>query len=481
MTGLTEPPVRCLSPLPLLLVAALLTGGCATYTQKSAGLRESWEDGRWQDAALLGGILEKKNAGGKDAVLFGLEQGTVLRATGDYAGSQEVFDRTYERIEAQRSQADLRLSQESASLFLNPGETEYRARTYDRIMLHTYEALNALALDDPPRARVALNRALQAQRDAVAANARRIEEGEQALATAREETGTENVQLDQTLANPQVRNELDRIYAPVRDLRPYAPYVNPFTVFLDGVFFLRQGADPSDLERARKSLERVASLVPESPWLQQELARAEQRLAGQSLPPSVLVLLETGEPPRREAERLDLPLFVFGVQEVPYVGIAFPVLRFSRSNPGPLAIRTDQQSARTETIANLDRIIGTEFEDQQPLVVRKAILSAASKALATYLVREQFKDGSTAQALVDLAGILYQVSTNQPDLRSWSTLPREIQGMRVARPANDRLTLSLDGWSEEIAISAPADSLSIVHVRVVNRRTPPVVHQYALP
>jgi len=278
-----------------------------------------------------------------------------------------------------------------------------------------------------------------------------------------------------------VRNELDRIYAPVRDLRPYAPYVNPFTVFLDGVFFLRQATDASDLERARKSLERVTGLVPESPWLRRELGRAERRIAGEALAPSVLVLLETGEPPRREAERLDLPLFVFGVQEVPYVGIAFPVLRFSPNNPGPLTIRAGNQSARTETIANLDRIIGTEFEDRQPLVVRKAILSAASKALVTYLAREQFKDGSTAQALVDLAGILYQASTNQPDLRSWSTLPREIQGMRVDRPESGQLTLSLDGWSEAIAISAPPGMLTIVHVRIVNRRTPPVVHQYALP
>ena len=473
--------MRCLSPWPALLAVIVLASGCATYHQKSAGLRKSWEEGRWQDAALLGSVLEEENADGKDAILFGLEQGAVLRATGDYVGSQEVFERTYERIQAQQTEADVRISQESASLFLNPGETEYRARTYDRIMLHTYEALNAIALGDPPRARVALNRALQAQRDAVAANARRLEEEQEELRAAREETGTDSVQLDQTLASPQARNELDRIYAPVRDLRPYAPYVNPFTVFLDGVFFLRQATDASDLERARKSLERVTGLVPESPWLRRELARAERRIAGEALAPSVLVLLETGEPPRREAERLDLPLFVFGVQEVPYVGIAFPVLRFSPNNPGPLTIRAGNQSARTETIANLDRIIGTEFEDRQPLVVRKAILSAASKALVTYLAREQFKDGSTAQALVDLAGILYQASTNQPDLRSWSTLPREIQGMRVDRPESGQLTLSLDGWSEAIAISAPPGMLTIVHVRVVNRRTPPVVHQYALP
>ncbi len=50
-------------------------------------------------------------------------------------------------------------------------------------------------------------------------------------------------------------------------------------------------------------------------------------LAGQPVTPTTYVIFETGVAPVREQIRIDIPLFIAGSRDVPYLGAAFPVLR----------------------------------------------------------------------------------------------------------------------------------------------------------
>ena len=90
------------------------------------------------------------------------------------------------------------------------------------------------------------------------------------------------------------------------------------------------------------------------------------------------------------------------------------------------------------TIADIDRIVGSEFKERLPIIVTQEIISAAVKAGATYALRESA--GSYGQ----LAGIIYQASSTSADTRSWRTMPREVQVARVPTPDNGRLRFALD-------------------------------------
>src|SRR5690606_961339 len=146
---------------------------------------------------------------------------------------------------------------ETMATVTTPANLPYEGRGYDKIMSATYRALNHLALGEPEAARAALIKAYQYQQDVVAENARRIER-------AREEAERrgDSAVIAQTSANPQFQHRVDSLLDISATMQPYAEYVNPFTVWLDGVFFLAQAQDLSDLERARKSLERALAFNP---------------------------------------------------------------------------------------------------------------------------------------------------------------------------------------------------------------------------
>lgn len=461
--------------LPALLL--FLLAGCSTYNDEVAAVRQSWSLGAWPDAAAKGEKLAAGREGHRNEILFGLEEGTILRAIDAFEQSRDVYEATWNRIEEMDQQADFRLSQAGLTLLVNPGMTVYEARTYDRIMLHTYAALNFLNLGDFEAARVSLNRAYNAQRRAVDENAARIRKTEEQIEDNRDEDSPVN--LDRIAADPTTQAKIGDLYAPIRDLQPYAPYVNPFSVYLDGLFFLNQGVDASDLERGLKSMERASALNPGSAWLEREAAIARDIVAGNGQPDSVIILFETGLAPARAAETLELPLFLFGSGSVPYFAAAFPVLRFQEPFPAALGVSAGGAVATTELVADMDRVIAQEFRDHEALVITQALLAGATKAAVVYAARSQTKD-STVQALIDIAGIFYQAATNQPDLRTWFTLPKQFQGARLPLPEDRTLTLSLPGLNQKIEVPLESGRIVVVHVRVTSTSANPVIHSFVL-
>ena len=124
--------------------------------------------------------------------------------------------------------------------------------------------------------------------------------------------------------DPKFQARLQGNYANLNNLKPYANYVNPFTVYLDGLYFMANAADASDLERAHKSLERVAGFAPDNNYVKQDLAMVDDLITGKPLPPTTYIIFETGCAPERDQIRIDIPIIV---TKVSYVGAAFPTLK----------------------------------------------------------------------------------------------------------------------------------------------------------
>ena len=129
-------------------IAGLLATGCQTYQQQNKVV-QFWRQGNLTNAVVEAAKQANENAKNKDAIIWRLEQGAVLRAAGQYADSNDAFDKAQLKIDDYAQKAKVRVGQEAGALLSNQANLDYEGRDYDAIMLNTYRALNYLALGEP--------------------------------------------------------------------------------------------------------------------------------------------------------------------------------------------------------------------------------------------------------------------------------------------------------------------------------------------
>lgn len=459
----------------VLGLSGLVLAGCANYNQRLAAMLSAFEAHQMQAAAAQAEKLAKATSSGPDVLLMRLEQGTVLRAAGEYERSNKVFDEAEALIEEFDQRAEVSVSAEAGAMVTNLSLLPYRGYFYDRIMLSVYRALNALQMGDVEAAKVELRRAYERQNDAVAANARRIEE-------AQKEAEKRNVDIKKTQENERLKQILEEQYGDLDQYAVYGDYVNPFAEFLQGLVFVWAGADAEERERGLKALTRVAGMVPENPYIAEDIQTAEALILGKDVPGVTYVIFEAGLAPRREEIRVDLPLFLLGKYSggVHYVGVAFPKLVRQASCPEGLEVVTEGGSVRTVRVADMDAVVAREFKNQLPEIVLKTIAAAAVKAAMAYGAYQAAKDNSTAGLIVGVVTTVYQMAMNQADLRTWRTLPKRFEYCRVVTPANRRIRLKWAESGAEQTVELGPGQVQVVYVRMVSPGRVPLISGFAL-
>ena len=577
-----------LSAKSAALAAALLAlSGCQTYTAQTQARDNSMRSGDIASAAAQADRDAEKNKDNKDTILYRLEQGAILRSAalaniaapvgaapaalttqtqtnqalneappeaispriGYLTRSVAAFDEAARRIDDYEAQAKLKVGSEAGALLTNQANLPYRGRAYDKVMLHTYQALNYLQLADSDAARVELNRALQRQRDAVEANAKRIEEAQQ-LAKEAETGGVKDEQgrqgktydVDRAKKDPKTSAALAALESKLDEaILPYGDYVNPFTTFLDALVFTHQAADASDLERARKSWERVLNFAPENPYVREDYVAAEPDLQGaitapppatsqsmvdnvapaaatdtpataastepaavataetpavaadtvvapaapipQPLPPApngiTYVIFENGSAPYRDQTRIDIPLFVV-TGRISYVGMALPKLERVSGQLGRLQITAGGTSYTTSTVASMDSVVALDFKNEWPTILTKTLISTATKATIDAIIQKQIEDqgGAAFGLLAKVATAAMQAAVNIADTRTWRSLPKEFAYARIPTPADHQLTLATPGLAQTVSLEPAA--IQVVYVKSTSSASPLLVGQFIL-
>lgn len=480
----------------------LWLAGCQTYSEQTRSFAEAIRGGDLPTAVAEIDRQAEHRAGTKDEVVYRLEQGAALRTAalagpaimapesepagvraGYYRRSLAAFDHADVRISQWEAVARVKLGAEAGALLTNQANLPYRGRAYDKVMMNTYKALDYLALGERDRARVELNRALQRQRDAVEENARRItaaqaeEERARTGQLADEQGNPIAYDVEQARANERtgaaLQAVLDRSTAA---LRPYGDYVNPFAVFLDGLFFTHLGEDGSDRERGRKSLERAAALAPENPFLPEDLAAAGRAEPGHDL---TYVIFETGVAPRRVEERIDIPTFLVS-NRLPFISAAFPRLEFDGDFAPTLSIRAGHRVHEAALLASMDSVIARDFRNEWPVIVTKTLLGTAAKAIVQDELQGRLNRNTNelGQALSTIFLTVANVATSIADTRSWTALPKEFHYARLATPASRELTLRTTGAEKTIALEPAA--INVVYVKSSASGAPLLVSQFVL-
>ncbi len=482
--------------------------GCASYNMQTQKISQSYGLGDMQTAATQISAEADKRGEGKDAVVWRLEQGAVLRAAGRLGESNDAFDKAEELINKYDDAAKMSVSREAIAAVTNLTTLPYEGFAYDKIMMNAYKALNYLGLGDYEKARVELNRAYERQRDAVRLNTRRIEK-------AQEEGKKQNIHVDLHAVNndKRFRNQFDNYYADLNQLSAYADYVNPATVYLDGLYFMAQATGGSDLERSRNSFKRVRDMIGENKFILQDIETVQRIINGQPIPATTYVIFETGLAPLREQIRIDLPLFLI-TPGVPYVGAAFPKLQYRNNYLSVLHVSFAQSKTRkkaplhpgkktqeviklrqqrrqcivagettesTVLLSSMDKVIAREFKNELPVIITKTLIASAVKAGAAYGISKAVSQKNDTAGFVTLiAGAIYQAAMNQADLRTWTTLPKEIQFCRFCTPADRKIELTSPYSGYKLPVTIDEGLINVVWVKSVSRGSPLLVNQFKL-
>jgi hypothetical protein len=517
-------PLRRRAPVAAGAIALLLLAGCASYDQQTAQFTQSTKTGGLASAVVEIDKQVQANAGKKDELIYRLEQGATLwsAAMAEPTAVPDIrpapapakkgepppaplpeptaaevrqfyltrainaFDLAEQRVNQWEEQAKVKVGAEVGAALTNQANLPYRGRAYDKVMMNTYKAVGYLALGDKDKARVELNRSLQRQRDAVEANAKRIaalqEENEKAKrGELKDESGKSAAyDADKAMADgrtgPALQSALAESTAP---MKPYGDYVNPFSVFLDGLFYTVLGEDGSDRERGRKSFERVAGMVPENAYIRADLEAATKAAEGQPVEGVTYVIFETGTAPARDQVRVDIPTFLV-TSKLSYVGAAFPKLKFNNDYVPALSVKAGDQQVSTSTIASMDSVIANDFKNEWPTIVTKTLITTATKAIVQAAVQKAAEDrgGMWAGLAAGLVMGAVNSATNIADTRTWTSLPKEFQYARVATPANREITVTANGVQKTVVLEPGA--VNVVYVKSASTNAPLYVSTFAL-
>jgi len=394
----------------------------------------------------------------KEDLLWTLQLGTVERLKQNLRESNNHFDRSEEMLnffDYQNTTAD-----SVAAIAVNENVIPYLGEEYDGIMVNTYKALNFMALGENDQARIEFNRALDRQRRAKEKFAGEIKKLQNELDKEQQKEGS---QAKKNVDNPEINQLITDRYPGLYEFEAYPDFVNPFTTYIAGVFFNLVG----DHSKAATFLKESYGMVSDNDYVARDLAVTEQVLDGKAeLKDTVWVIFENGMGPVKEEARIDIPLFIASDQ-VKYFGIALPILVFREQAYPYLSIKSGDKSYNTQIVANMDRVVQTEFSKDFKGILTRAIMSATAKVIAQYALN---KKDDTSPKIISLLATVYSYATTAADVRIWTTLPKNFQVARLPIPPDRLITISPPG-GESFPVEIPACKNAFVYVRIPRKQT----------
>jgi hypothetical protein len=208
-------------------------------------------------------------------------------------------------------------------------------------------------------------------------------------------------------------------------------------------------------------------MVPGNEYIARDLAVTEQVLDGKAeLKDTVWVVFENGLGPVKEEFRIDIPLFIAS-DEVKYFGIALPMLVFREQAYSYLSVKAGGENYNTQTVANMDRVVQTEFSKDFKGILTRAIISATAKVVAQYALRDKEE---SSQRIVSLLAAVYSFATTAADVRIWTTLPKNFQVARLPIPPDRKIMIEPLG-GESLPVEIPACTNALVYVRIPQKQS----------
>lgn len=383
------------------LLAALLPA-CSVFTDYPAEARaatDHFEGGAFEEAALA--FEEDFGALESNKFLALAEAGMARHVGGDLDGATATWIAAGAELDSYGDRPTVSgrgLSEGALSLILNDKTLPYDGEGFEAALLHAFMAWDFLRLGDLDGAMVEVQRGYQLET---------IEE--------------------------------DR-YATTYGMNRFARFVAALAQEFDGA-----------PDEARIDLQRLAEELPEHPAVAYSLDKVQAlRAPGRNevaARAELVVVYEKGRMPAKVAKE-----FSYATRRTIS---KFSIPAFGPAALEPLTVEALLDGAslgRTHVLEDVLGVAHRNLDDRMALLVAKAAARSAAKAVVIDGVAEQVENehGDGWGFVAGMVGAILIGLTERADLRSWLTLPQEVQVMRVEVPPGEhRLVLRASGSDEK--------------------------------
>jgi uncharacterized protein len=450
-----------------MILLAMLLAGCSAattflpYPHKMAALQQELTRATPPDFPSL----LKSERRGNDKILYNLEHGRVAQLFGRTGLSRDDFAVAIEAIRSNEQRAVISAGQIGANVAAfatNDNALPYAGEGYERVLLHHYQALNYLLAADLSGAGVEFRWANSEQQEA-------LNHHEKELGKAEQEAQKKNV------SNAAENSEFQRRYAQLDEAtgRLKNSFQNAYSFYLSGVVYELLGEENDAYIDYKKALE----IYPENTFVQRDVLRLARRLqmaddladlakrfpalynapsdTATSAEGELVLLYEEGFVPPREEIKLSFFL------PSGLVTLAFPYYRGPWRDYRPLEVLSGNALlGRTELLCDVRGLAVKSLQEKMPILLTRQLVRSVSKALAQQEAKKRFGVAG------ELGMMAYSVISENADLRSWLTLPENVQILRVRLPAGPqqlRLQAANSLLGTEIAIDVKGGGKTIVY------------------
>jgi hypothetical protein len=443
--------------LAVLLCLPPLLGGCAMssvfspYPSQAAQYRSALE-ARTPDAAIT---RIGSKATSADATLYLLEKARIEQLAQQADPSRQDFDSAIARFADQDNKATVSLSSLAAtgvSMLTNDNARPYQGRTYERVFLHQYQALNYLAAGDLQGALVEVRRANLVQTEALRAK-------ENSVDSARSDAEGKGFEP----------SRYDSYFSPL-DLaagRVKTGFQNAATFYLSGLLYEVNGQANDAYIDYRKALE----LVPGNPYLQRDVLRTgiksgmedvkrlAQKVGSAQIAPKkgqgeLVIYLEEGYVPAKQP--VAIPIWTTKTLN----NVSFPIYA-DAVEPQLLTVQVAGQQLSAGLLVDTRALAVRSLKDEVPAMLARAFL----RLLTRQEMQRQVQKNDPTGGFLSLATTMYSLVAEQPDLRSWLTLPGSGQVIRTILPEGEH-PVSLPGMLP-VNVNVRAGRPTLLHLVVL--------------
>ena len=403
-------------------------------------------------------------------LLWNYEAGTISYLIAKYPESIEFFDNAESLIKKYDEEVLAgKLLANIGSLLTNDTIMDYRPKIYEKIMVNTYKGIDFMLQKDWQNARIEFNRALVRQQRAKAFFAKEISQEKEKLKKDSKKKKEQAELANKALQNKKTMDPIEKKYSNLFAFKPYPDFVNPFTTYLAGIYFLNIQDYRKATDLLKECYGMIRGLNNGDRYVLQDFKMADnlkQSIRNRKRKFTWIVFLN-GQAPIKKEIRIDIPLFLFS-DDVIYTGIALPTLKMRNKAYEYLLVSNGKANLPTKTIASMDTVIKTEFKKRFQTIVTRAML----RTITQTVIQKQLKD--KAGFLGGLFGAIYQAAMNKADTRMWQSLPKEFQVARLA--SSKQVTLYSPTQKRLASIHTDPTKSYIIFISMPTPNSEPIMH-----
>jgi hypothetical protein len=434
----------------------LMASGCTNLSTGNLFSHYSNQNQEVYQAVVSGEYAKAQQIQSSDVggdILGNFEKGRLSFLAQDYPASLSALENSDRAVRTQQDRAIISVSETATSvgsLAVNDNLQDYHPADYELGFLHLYLALNYLQKNDLEGALVEVRRANQVQEAA-----RKVREKELEAA-------------EKDLKNQGMSANLGSVLARYPDAgKKLGAVQNGYLFYLSGLLYEAS----RDLNSAYVDYRRALAVMPDNPQviestmyaaknlgMHEDLILLEKRYgkapSGLSKAQGrVIVLDEQGVVEALKGWRIDLPIYdsrdKWGIYS-----LALPYYP-NRSSQRLGDITLNGKKLNSSTLADVNAMAQNDLNERlMPMVIRQALRVWSKDRIRKEAVRK----GD------DVGNLLFNVwntLTEQPDTRSWQTLPAQV---KTASQIVKSGTQSLNLGDQVYQFDVPAQQTTLVWV-----------------